>query len=148
MEGFGIYITIGLVISKFGKADVKNYDIGMVNFFTSNKLFEVKDGYLLPRTKTNKSYVKKIIELFPVEVDKTKEREWKRIIEKYVTIDGKENFYATIAKARGDVFWKQFFIELPFIEKKNRDGIKYYIIFKELNNRVLDTKNKTYEEWK
>jgi hypothetical protein len=68
--------------------------------------------------------------------------EWYDTLDKLIRIDGytPEHIHDVIKRARMDDFWRQNFLSILKLRKKNKDGIPYFTVFeKKLNNGTKKT---------
>jgi uncharacterized protein YdaU (DUF1376 family) len=68
--------------------------------------------------------------------------EWYDTLDKLIRIDGysPEHIHDVIKRARMDDFWRQNFLSILKLRKKNKDGIPYFTVFeKKLNNGAKKT---------
>jgi len=73
---------------------------------------------------------------FPKELHPKKKEIWLDTLEKLNRIDGYsfEDIKTVIKKTREDSFWSKNFLSIKKLRNSNKDGIKYYQVFKNQNN--------------
>ncbi len=85
-----------------------------------------------------------LINFFPIQLQPEKKESWYSEIEKLNRIDKIpfELIIGIVKKTREDAFWSKNFLSLTKLRKKNKDGLKYIVVFNEKFNSVPQQEQK------